>query len=148
MQWHTAQVPTYTTFIQASVERGEVYIGFCHLILYCCWCSICSLLYLSHGRYVFLGKVCMCVSSLTVDIYLIIDLLPLSCFLVSFHFFLSSYLLIVPIFAFEGEILLLYSCIEPLLGDRLKEKLLKPWKGAHSSQFRVCLSVCVSQFLS
>ena len=30
--------------------------------------------------------------------------------------------------------------IGPILDDRLKEKLLKPWKGAHSSHFRVCLS--------
>ena len=33
--------------------------------------------------------------------------------------------------------------IGPILDDRLKEKLLKPWKGAHSSHFRVCLSVCM-----
>ena len=35
--------------------------------------------------------------------------------------------------------------IGPILDDRLKEKL-KPWKGAHSSHFRVCvcLSVCLS----
>ena len=31
--------------------------------------------------------------------------------------------------------------IGPILDDRLKEKLLKPWKGAHSSHFRVCLCV-------
>ena len=29
----------------------------------------------------------------------------------------------------------------PILDDRLKEKLLNPWKGALSSQFRVCPSV-------
>ena len=29
----------------------------------------------------------------------------------------------------------------PILDDRLKEKLLKPWKGALCSHFRVCLSV-------
>ena len=28
-----------------------------------------------------------------------------------------------------------------ILGDRLKEKILKLWKGPHSSQFRVCLFV-------
>ena len=33
--------------------------------------------------------------------------------------------------------------IGPILDDRFKEKLLKPWKGAHSSHFRVCLSVCL-----
>ena len=33
--------------------------------------------------------------------------------------------------------------IGPILDDRLKEKLLKPWKDAHSSHFPVCLSVCV-----
>ena len=33
--------------------------------------------------------------------------------------------------------------IGPILDDRLKEKL-KPWKGAHSSHFRVCPSVCLS----
>ena len=33
--------------------------------------------------------------------------------------------------------------IGPILDDRLKEKILKPWKGAHSSHFRVCVSVCV-----
>ena len=31
--------------------------------------------------------------------------------------------------------------IGPIIDDRLKEKLLKPWKGAHSSHIRVCLSV-------
>ena len=31
--------------------------------------------------------------------------------------------------------------IGPILDDRLKEKLLKPWKGALCSHFRVCLSV-------
>ena len=31
----------------------------------------------------------------------------------------------------------------PILDDRLKEKPLKPRKGAHSSHFRVCLCVCV-----
>ena len=30
----------------------------------------------------------------------------------------------------------------PILDDRLKEKILKPWKGGHSSHFRVCLCVC------
>ena len=34
--------------------------------------------------------------------------------------------------------------VGPILDDRLKEELLKPWKGAHSSHFRVCLSICVS----
>ena len=37
--------------------------------------------------------------------------------------------------------------IGPILDDRLKEKILKPWKGAHSSHsvcVCVCLSVCVS----
>ena len=32
--------------------------------------------------------------------------------------------------------------IGPILDDRLKEKLLKSWKGAHSSHLRVC--VCLS----
>ena len=46
------------------------------------------------------------------------------------------------------EIILWYAMIlsidhiGPILDDRLKEKILKPWKGAHSSHFRVCLSVC------
>ena len=31
--------------------------------------------------------------------------------------------------------------VGPILDDRLKEKLLKPWKSAHSSHFRVCPSV-------
>ena len=31
--------------------------------------------------------------------------------------------------------------VGPILDDRLKEKLLKPRKGAHSSHFRVCPSV-------
>ena len=31
--------------------------------------------------------------------------------------------------------------IGPILDDRLKEKLLKPWKGALCSHFRVCFSV-------
>ena len=31
--------------------------------------------------------------------------------------------------------------VGPILDDRLKEKLLKTWKGAHSSHFRVCVSV-------
>ena len=35
--------------------------------------------------------------------------------------------------------------VGPILDDRLKEKLLKPWKGAaHSSHIRVCLCVCVT----
>ena len=34
--------------------------------------------------------------------------------------------------------------IGPILDDRLKEKLLKPWKGAFCSHFRVCLCVCLS----
>ena len=34
--------------------------------------------------------------------------------------------------------------IGPIIDDRLKEKLLKPWKGAHSSHSRVCLCVYVS----
>ena len=38
--------------------------------------------------------------------------------------------------------------IGPILDDRLKEKLLKPWKGALSSHFRVCPSVCPSVCLS
>ena len=29
-----------------------------------------------------------------------------------------------------------------ILDDMLKEKLLKPRKGAHSSHFRVCVCVC------
>ena len=33
--------------------------------------------------------------------------------------------------------------IGPILDDRLKEKILKPWKGALSIHFRVCLSVSV-----
>ena len=33
----------------------------------------------------------------------------------------------------------LFDFIGPILDDRLKEKLLKAWKGAHSSHFRVCL---------
>ena len=33
--------------------------------------------------------------------------------------------------------------IGPILDDRLKEKILKPWKGAHSSH-SVCVSVCPS----
>ena len=32
--------------------------------------------------------------------------------------------------------------IGPILDDRLKEKLMKSWKGAHSSHLRVC--VCLS----
>ena len=32
--------------------------------------------------------------------------------------------------------------IGPILDDRLKEKILKPWKGAHSSH-SVCPSVCL-----
>ena len=32
--------------------------------------------------------------------------------------------------------------IGPILDDGLKEKLLTPWKGAHS-HFRVCLCVCL-----
>ena len=32
--------------------------------------------------------------------------------------------------------------------DPLKKKLLKPWKGAHSSHFRVCLCLCLSVCLS
>ena len=39
---------------------------------------------------------------------------------------------------FPKKITSLY--IGPILDDRLKEKLLKPWKGAHSSHFRVCVS--------
>ena len=35
----------------------------------------------------------------------------------------------------------LISYIGPILDDRLKEKLMKPWKGAHSSHFPVCLCV-------
>ena len=35
-------------------------------------------------------------------------------------------------------------CIGPILDDRLKEKLLKPWKSALCSHFRVCFSVCFS----
>ena len=35
------------------------------------------------------------------------------------------------------------SNIGPILDDRLKGKLLKPWKGTHSSHFRVRLSVCL-----
>ena len=35
-----------------------------------------------------------------------------------------------------------YAWIGPILDDRLKEKILKPWKGALSSH-SVCLSVCV-----
>ena len=31
--------------------------------------------------------------------------------------------------------------IGPILDERLKEELVKPWKGAHSSHFRVCPSV-------
>ena len=31
--------------------------------------------------------------------------------------------------------------VGPILDDRLKEKLMKPWKGAHSSHFRMCPSV-------
>ena len=34
--------------------------------------------------------------------------------------------------------------IGPILDNRLKEKILKPWKGALSIHFRVCLSVCLS----
>ena len=34
--------------------------------------------------------------------------------------------------------------IGPILDDRLKEKLLKPWKFALCSHFHVCLSVCLS----
>ena len=39
---------------------------------------------------------------------------------------------------------LLMTCIGLILKDmdRLKEKLLKPWKGALCFHFRVCLSVC------
>ena len=33
--------------------------------------------------------------------------------------------------------------IGPILDDRLKENILKPWKGAHSSH-SVCVSLCVS----
>ena len=36
-----------------------------------------------------------------------------------------------------------HSLFGSILDDRLKEKLLKPWKGAHSSHFRVCVCVCV-----
>ena len=36
-----------------------------------------------------------------------------------------------------------YQLIGPILDDRLKEKLLKPWKGALSSN-SVCLSVRLS----
>ena len=32
--------------------------------------------------------------------------------------------------------------VGPILDDRLKEKILKPWKGALSSH-SVCLSVCL-----
>ena len=32
----------------------------------------------------------------------------------------------------------------PILDDRLKEKSLRPWKGALSIHFRVCVSVCLS----
>ena len=35
-----------------------------------------------------------------------------------------------------------YHSIGPILDDRLKEKILKPWKGALSSN-SVCLSVCL-----
>ena len=35
-----------------------------------------------------------------------------------------------------------FSRIGPILDDRLKEKILKPWKGAHSSH-SVCPSVCL-----
>ena len=38
--------------------------------------------------------------------------------------------------------------IGPILDDRLKEKLLKPWKGALCFHFRVCPSVCPSVRLS
>ena len=38
--------------------------------------------------------------------------------------------------------------VGPILDDRLKEKILKSWKGALSSHFRVCLSVCLSVRLS
>ena len=34
--------------------------------------------------------------------------------------------------------------VGPILDDRLKEKILKPWKGALSIHFGVCLSVCLS----
>ena len=34
--------------------------------------------------------------------------------------------------------------IGPILDDRLKEKILKLWKGALSNHFRMCLSVCLS----
>ena len=37
----------------------------------------------------------------------------------------------------------LWMIIGPILDDRLKEKILKPWKGALSSH-SVCLCVCVS----
>ena len=36
-----------------------------------------------------------------------------------------------------------YQLIGPILDDRLKEKLLKPWKGALCFHFRVCPSVCL-----
>ena len=35
--------------------------------------------------------------------------------------------------------------IGPILDDRLKEKLLKPWKGAHSSHFRVSVYTRVTE---
>ena len=41
---------------------------------------------------------------------------------------------------------LLSPIIGPILDDRLKEKLMKPWKDALSSHFRVCLSVRVCVF--
>ena len=36
--------------------------------------------------------------------------------------------------------------VGPIFDDRLKEKLLKPWKDAHSGHFHVyvCVCVCVS----
>ena len=34
--------------------------------------------------------------------------------------------------------------VGPIRDDRLKEKILKPWKGVLCINFRVCLSVCFS----
>ena len=39
-------------------------------------------------------------------------------------------------------------CIGPILDDRLKEKILKPWKGVLCIHFRVCLPVCICVCLS
>ena len=50
-------------------------------------------------------------------------------------------------FQFSKTSTIYYRCVfGPILDDRLKEKLLKPWKGALSSHFHVCLSVCLSVF--